>query len=424
MSRTFCRSAAFLLDGPLLTDARMLPHVKKMDDASSAVGKPLHAVALAGELPGAKNADSDPKPSAPPRKPLLLAAAVVGAGLALVIGWIVLQPVEVDAITLTPQSVEIALSVVGRVQSRNTLDVRSQNAGQIVQLLQDEGAVVAKGAPLAVIRSDIEAAEAGAASGREQSARAEATRTQLMLTRTETLAAKGFASRAALDDARAANGSAQASWTAAASDRRAASAKVGEFTIRAPMAGLVLLRPIDNGQIITPATTLFQLGSSDARDIEAEVDEAYADELRPGMTARASPSGSKTVFPAHIAEISPRVDPATGGRTITLLPDTSTVLPPGRTIDVTIILDLRPNALVVPRQAIVDAGGAPRVYLVSKDGRIVVRPVELDAWPSLNAIITAGASAGDRVVLTPGETRPSAHVRTREASAPDSSPAG
>jgi multidrug efflux pump subunit AcrA (membrane-fusion protein) len=65
-----------------------------------------------------------------------------------------LQPVEIAVITLAPQSVEIALSVVGRVQSGNTLDVRSQNAGQIAQLLHGEGDVVAKGAPLAVIRGD------------------------------------------------------------------------------------------------------------------------------------------------------------------------------------------------------------------------------------------------------------------------------
>jgi len=39
---------------------------------------------------------------------------------------------------------------------------------------------------------------------REQSAQVEVTRTQLVLARTETLAAKGFALRAALDNARAA----------------------------------------------------------------------------------------------------------------------------------------------------------------------------------------------------------------------------
>ena len=386
------------------------------------MGTSVHSPAHARDLSGVKKAETVGTPKQPGKKPLLLAAAIVGAGLVIVAGWVLMQPVEIAVITLAPRSVEIALSVVGRVQSRNTLDVRSQNAGQILQLLQDEGAVVAKGAPLALIRSDIEAAEASAVSAREQVARAEVTRTQLVLTRTETLAAKGFASRAAHDNARAAAKSAQASLAATASDRRAASARLGEFTVRAPMAGVVLLRPVDSGQVVTPATTLFQLGSSDAREIDVEVDEAYADDLQLRMAARAAPSGSNVIFAARISEISPRVDPATGGRSIKLLPDTTIALPPGRTVDVTIVLGIRANALLVPRQAIVDAGKDPYVYVASEDGKVSARRVKLDSWPSLDAIITAGAKAGDRVVLTPGQTRASARIRPRETAAPVLSP--
>ncbi len=392
-----------------------------MDDASSTVSTSVHSLARAGELPGLKNPESIETPKQPRKKQLLVLTAVVGAGLIIVTTWLLLQPVEIAVITLAPRSVEIALSVVGRVQSRNTLDVRSQNAGQILQLMQDEGAIVAKGTPLALIRADIEAAETHSMAAREQSAQVEVKRTQLVLARTETLAAKGFASRAALDNARAAARSAQALLVAAASDRRAAAARLGEFTVRAPMAGVVLLRPVDNGQVVTPTTTLFQLGSSDAREIDVEVDEAYADDLQPGMTARAAPSGSDAIFTARIAEISPRVDPATGGRSIKLLPDTSIVLPPGRTVDVTIVLGVRANALLVPRQAIIDAGTEPHVYVVDAGGKIAARPVKLDSWPSLNAIITAGARAGDRVVLTPGQTHASARIRPRETAATASS---
>jgi RND family efflux transporter MFP subunit len=391
-----------------------------MDNASSTIGTSVHTLAHARAPSGVKDAETVEKPKTPKKKPLLLAAAVVGAGLIIITSWMLLQPVEIAVTTLAPRSVEIALSVVGRVQSRNTLDVRSQNAGQIAQLLYGEGDVVAKGAPLAVIRADIEAAEANAVESRERAARVELARVQLVFNRTETLAAKGFASPAALDNARAAAESAKAVLAAAASDRRAADAQLGEFTIRAPMAGVVLLRPVDNGQVVTPTTTLFQLGSSDAREIDVEVDEAYADDLRPGMAARAAPSGSDLIFSARIEEISPRVDPATGGRSIKLLPDASISLPPGRTVDVTIVLGVRANALLVPRQAIIDAGTDPHVYVVGEDGRVTARPVKLDSWPSLNAIITAGAKAGDRVVLAPGQTRASSRIRPRETQPPAS----
>lgn len=391
-----------------------------MDDASRTVSTSVRGLARTVELPNLKKPGVVETPKPPRKKQLLGVAAVVCAGLIIVTSWLFFQPAEIAVITLAPRTVEIALSVIGRVQSRYTLDVRSQNAGQILQLMQDEGAVVAKGTPLAIIRSDIEAAETRSMAAREQSAQVEVTRTQLVLTRTETLSAKGFTSHAALDNARAAARAAQALLGAAASDRRAAAARLGEFTVRAPMAGVVLLRPVDSGQVITPATTLFQLGSSDAREIDVEVDEAYADDLRSGMAARAAPSGSDVIFSAYIAEISPRVDSATGGRSIKLLPDASISLPPGRTIDVTIVLGVRANALLVPRQAIIDAGTDPRVYVVGEDGRITARPVKLDSWPSLNAIVTAGPKAGDRVVLTPGQTHASARIRPRETATPAS----
>ena len=395
-----------------------------MDDASGPVGAPLDAFASLQESTEVKGDAKGGAPAQQSKKRILLAAGLVGAGVVAVVGWILLRPIEVVVLTLFPQPVEIALSVVGRVQSRDTLEIRSKNAGQVAQLLHDEGDIVVKGAPLAVISSDVESAEATAASAREQAARAQFALTQLALTRAETLAAKGAVSSAALDNAKAAAKSAQAAMVAATSDRRAASARLGEFIVRAPMAGVVLLRPVDNGQVITPATTLFQLGSASGREIDAEVDEAFADDLRPGMAARAAPSGSSVIFAAHIREISPRVDPATGGRTITLLPDAGTALPPGRTVDVTVVIGVRPDALVVPREAILESGANPHVYVVDSKGMVNVRPIKIDAWPSLNAIVTGGVSAGDKIVLIPSQTRPSARVRPLETKAPLPAPGG
>jgi multidrug resistance efflux pump len=73
----------------------------------------------------------------------------------------------------------------------------------------------------------------------------------------------------------------------ALANQRAAAARTGEFTIRAPMAGLIWVRTVDNGQVISPETMLFQIGSREGVELQADVDEAYADALRPGMMARA-----------------------------------------------------------------------------------------------------------------------------------------
>jgi RND family efflux transporter MFP subunit len=347
------------------------------------------------------------------RRPVIIGGALLVAVLIVGLGWWLLRPPEIAILEIQPRSVEIALSVVGRVRPDNLIDVRSPHAGQIVRLLHDDGDIVAEGAPLAIVRSSVEQAQTDAGSARVDSARAEVNRARLAFNRTRTLADRGFASVAALDEARAALQSAEAGVAAASAERRAAAALTGEFTIRAPMAGVVLVRPIDNGQVISPDTTLFQLGSRDGVELQADVDEAYADALQPGMSARTALSGSNAIFLARITEVSPRVDPTTGGRLIKLVPVEAMHLPPGRSLDITIIVDRREGAIVVPRQAVLEATTEPKVYVVDRQGVVRVRLIQIVDWPSMNAIVERGLAAGDRVVLTPAETTPSARVRIR-----------
>ncbi len=90
----------------------------------------------------------------------------------------------------------------------------------------------------------------------------------------------------------------------------------------------------------------------------------------------------------------------------------------------TVIIGVRADALLVPREAIIDAGKNPRVYVVDEGGTVHERSVKLDSWPSLNAIITEGASAGERIVLSPAKTHPSAQVRELETAPLPQSPGG
>ncbi len=351
--------------------------------------------------------------SSPKRRRIVLIASLVSVVLFSGLGWWLLRPPEIAIVEIQPGPVEIVLSVVARVRPENLVDVRSPNAGQVIRLLHDDGDLVAAGAPLAIVRSTVEQAQADANSARERAARAELDRAQLAFNRTRTLADRGFASVAALDEARVTLRSAQAGLAAASADRRATAAQTREFTIRAPMAGIVLVRPIDNGQVISPETTLFQLGSRDGVELQADVDEAYADVLRTGMEARAALSGSDQIFAARVTEVSPRVDPTTGGRLIKLAPVEAASIPPGRSVDVTIVVARREAGIAVPRQAIIDAGTEPKVYVVDANGRVIARTIEIADWPSLNAIIEGGLASGDRIVLTPADTRLGAHVRIR-----------
>lgn len=344
------------------------------------------------------------------RPVLFLAAAalavVVAAGVA-----VSRRPAEVAVLEIRPQTVEQALSVVGRARPTQLVQVSSPNAGQVVRLFHDEGDRVAAGDPLAVILASVEQAQTEVDVARARAARAEATEARLSYQRVRTLYEQGFAARAALDAARASLDRAEANVAAASASVRASAERAREFTIRAPMTGVLLVRPIDNGQVVGAGETLFELGSATGVEIRAEVEEAYADALRPGQAARAALSGSTDIFPARVTEVSPRVNASTGGRTVRLAPEGAEGLSPGRSVDVTIIVDRREGAIVLPRGAVVDATAAAKAYVVDADDIVRVRPITVVRWPSVNAIVATGLGAGDRVVLEPDTTTPGARIR-------------
>jgi RND family efflux transporter MFP subunit len=351
-------------------------------------------------------------------KRLRLAAVILLVGVVAVIALVLSrQPPEVPVVTVRPQTTELVLAVVGRVRPLDLVEVRSPNPGEVIELLADDGDQVAEGQPLARLRAAVEAAQTQAEAARVLAAQAEAAEARLAFQRTQTLARQGFAAQAALDQARARLRSAEASVAAAQATARASAARSREFVVRAPMAGVILVRPIDNGQVVSATTTLFELGSLNGVEILAEVDEAYADALRPGMAARAAASGAETRFTAVVSEVSPKVDSSTGGRQVKVRPTVGAVLAPGRSVDVTIVVEVRDGALVIPRQAVVDATTAPKVYVIDADDLIQARDITIARWPSQGAIIEQGLAAGDRVVLNPAGLRPGDKVRP--VSAPD-----
>ena len=384
------------------------------------------SVPTATPLPSVVDADADGlSPGSSPPNPAARRTRNLWIGLALLasatlttgIVWWVTRPPTVETLVVRRQTVERVLAVVGRARPANLLDVRSPNPGQVIRLLHDDGDRVAEGEPLAIIKATVEEARTDVGAAQIRAARAERQRALLVFNRTRILLEKGFATRAALDEARATLQSAEANLDAATATMAAASELAGQFTVRAPMAGIVLLRPIDNGQVVLPTTTLFVLGSLQGTEIQAQVDESYADALRPGLSARAVLTGSDAPFAARVTEVSPQVDSATGGRLIKLVALDGPALAPGRSIDVSIVVDRRANRLVIPRTAVIDASTAPKVYVVDADDIARLRGITILRWPSLNAIVESGLLPGDRIIVSPGKVRPGDHVRPRAVAA-------
>jgi membrane fusion protein (multidrug efflux system) len=98
-------------------------------------------------------------------------------------------------------------------------------------------------------------------------------------------------------------------------------------------------------------------------------------------------------------------------------------LVPGQYVPVRMVLGERPDALLVPKPALLETQAGQQVYVVDKDNKVVSRKVEVgqpyeDQW-----VITSGLEQGERVIVEGlQKVRPGMVVDAKPAQAPPSPP--
>jgi RND family efflux transporter MFP subunit len=328
-----------------------------------------------------------------------------------VASYLVLSPflagVPVATETVKAERVERVLAAVGRIKPRESVTVLSRVAGQISRLSKDEGETVAAGDILAELDDRIPRAALAQADAALAAARNSLSQAERDLVRATELRRKGAGTQAQLEQAETAARKAEDDVSRLEASRAQSLAQLADYTIRATASGRLLSRPVDPGQVVSTLTVLFEIAAGDAYEVETDIDETYAQSLALGMTAKLLPAGLKRQPEmAKIVFVSPRVDVATGGRTVRLAFDNSqTGLPPGLTVDVNILVETLDQALTVPRAAIGDPGG--QAFVLRQTGGIFERaPIIFVDWPADRVTVSSGLSEGDVIASMAAAVNP------------------
>jgi len=309
---------------------------------------------------------------------------------------------EIAVTTVKAETVERVLAAVGRIRADQSLTVYARVAGLVTNLRKEEGDSVKAGD----ILGEIDASQARAALNQAlasvaslQRKLAQSTRD---LARVQALAERGFATRATREAAQLVVDRDREELARLSAAVQEARSRLEDFVIRAPIAGQIVLRPIDPGQVVDLRTQIFQLVSRTEPEVETDIDETVAGALRVGMRARLSPAGTNgKTFEGKVKYVADRIEPTTGGRTIRLSFNSApSDLPPGLSVDINVSVDTTPDALAIPRAAIADPDTAPSVVVI-QDHQAVRKPVTFIDWPAERVIITSGIAAGDRIALAP-----------------------
>jgi membrane fusion protein (multidrug efflux system) len=169
--------------------------------------------------------------------------------------------------------------------------------------------------------------------------------------------------------------------------------------IRAPIAGVISERFIKVGNTIEVNAPTFQVTSLEPLVSYLHVPEREYRQIRTGQSASIRVDAiPEAEFVATVARISPVVDPDTGTFKITIeVIDPSRRLKPGMFGRVSIVHDMRANALQVPRSAIIDESGTTSVFVI-EDSVAHERQVVTGYSQQGLVEITEGLRDGENVV--------------------------
>jgi len=312
------------------------------------------------------------------------------------------RPVPVTTQVLRLQPWSDTLQAIGTVRARESVVVTAK-VGETVQRVHfDSGDDVARGEVLVTLSGQAQQASLAEA----QAAAAEADR---LYRRQSELAGQQLIARAQLDTQRATRDAARARVAQA----RAA---IGDRTIRAPFAGVLGIRQVSPGALVTPGTPIATLDDVARVFVDFPMPESELARVAAGHrlhgTVAAFPG---RVFDGTVSTVDARVDPAT--RSVTVRGDFANperALRPGMLMEVRVSRPER-QALAVPEIAIVQVGTDSFVFRVGADGKAERVPVQVGARTGGRAEIREGLASGDRIVVDgTGKLRPGMAVSEAE----------
>ena len=358
-----------------------------------------------------------PKTAVPPRVPALRPVVSaskapvrrargwlwVGAGI-LAVGLSVagyFQPWATPPVMVSVEMAQLApvtriLAVNGRIASAQSVAVRPLVSGRLDALLVAEGDVVMAGQVLGQI--DAQAANASmrqAVAGLDAALVAQHGAVE---TYARSVALGANIARSELDALDRAVQSADqevARSTALVDQARIA---LENYTLRAPIAGDVLVLSVDPGQSVDPSVVLMTLADLTDLLVETDVDEGYATQIKRGQPVVLQLAGEGQARPGRVGFVSSRVDVATGGLAVKLMFDTAVTAPIGLTVTANIVVDQQDAALTLPRTALVTKDAVEGVLLV-RDGTAQFQPAEVVDWPAARLIVIKGLTEGDAMIV-------------------------
>jgi membrane fusion protein (multidrug efflux system) len=279
-----------------------------------------------------------------------------------------------------------SLQAVGTVKALESVEVTAKVSETVERVHFDSGDAVRAGAPLVTLSGS----QQQAALAEAQAAANEAER---LYNRLEGLAGQQLVASAQLDTQRATRDAARARVAQVR-------AQLGDRVVRAPFAGVLGIRQVSPGALVTPGTVIATLDAIERVHVDFPVPEQALPSVAPGHRVIGRSAAWPTLeFSGDVETIGTRIDPQTRALTVRAeFPNPDQRLRPGMLMEVRMLQPAR-DALVVPEIAVVQVGRESFVFRVGDDGVVDRAPVQTGSRQAGSVVVASGLEAGDRIVV-------------------------
>lgn len=309
------------------------------------------------------------------------------------------RPATVATEVVRLQPFADSLQALGTVRARESVTVTASVSEKVQAVHFDSGQNVRAGAPLLTLSGQAEQASLNEAA-------AAANEAEQLYRRQSQLAAQQLVARAQLDAQRATRDAARARVAQVR-------AQMADRVVRAPFAGVLGLRQVSPGSLVSPGTVITTLDDVSRVYVDFPVPEAQLAQVGAGQAIE----GSAAAYPGRRFEgtvdtVDARLDPATRALTVRgAFANADRALKPGMLLQVRVRRPER-QALLVPEIAVVQAGSESYVYRVTPAGEAERVDVKLGTRADGMVEVLEGLKAGERIVVDGvGKLRPGQKVK-------------
>jgi multidrug efflux system membrane fusion protein len=318
-------------------------------------------------------------------------------------------PVIITTATATVQTVPVTINAVGNVVAYESVAIRTRIDSQVTAVHFKDGEEVKKGDLLFELDNQSLRARAAELEANIARDRAQLENARRQSSRAETLADKGFATKATKDDSTANVAVAQASVNASIAALESVKVQLGYTRITAPITGRTGTINVTRGNNVKtsdaqPMVTINQLKPI---RVQAALPQQHFDALRAAMQAGTvtvaaalrEDATNKVLAEGTLDYIDNAID-ATTGTFVTRagFANVDERLLPGMFVTTTLTLGGEQNAITIPEVAVQRGQTGDFVFVIVGD-KALKRDVKIARLQNGLAIIQSGLEAGTMVAV-------------------------